>query len=320
VGSGSSWDTGTIAVIDREEAVRAALGDTHLPWDIRVPDAAGYRGALAWDELGDATIVECRSEPLAGRRGPAEMRRTDREMLAILLVVAGRERVRQDDVCAELTAGDALLWSSHSPIDFEVVERLHKVTLLVPAARLAALRPRSRPGPVALPAANPAVRLLAGHLQTLTKVVSELPRLDGLFAIDLTLDLLVRAIDPAPLVTTEEGPGKRALLDRAMAIISNELADPELTPARLAARLSISPRYLHLLFTTTGETVAAHIRGRRLERVRHDLADGRHDADSVTDIAFRWGFSDSGHLSRTFRAEHDMSPTQFRDRARARRR
>jgi AraC-like DNA-binding protein len=313
-----SWNTGSIAIADREEAVREAVGGTHLPWELRLREPDAYGCELRWGTLGDATLVECRSDPVGGRRSSAELRRTDADTLAVLLVLAGRERVRQGGVAVELAAGDALVWSSHAPIDFEVIDPVHKLTLLVPTDRVAALRPGGRVGPSSLSGSNPVVRFLAGHMQTLAQVGADLSIMEGLFAVDVTLDLLVKAIAPVQNPPTGAGPAARALLDKALALITNELADPGLAPASLAVRLGITPRYLHMLFAPTGETVAGHIRRRRIERVRQELADPRRDDETVTTIAFRWGFSDSGHLSRVFRAEHGMSPTQFRKRARAR--
>ncbi len=314
---GRSWSAGGTTLLEREEAVRAALGGTHLPWDVQVADPRVYGCELTWDTVADATVVECRSDPLTGRRAPTELQRTETDTVAVLLVLAGRERVRQGGVAVDLTAGDALLWSSHAPIEFEVVEPVHKLTLLVPADRVAALRPRGGLEAVALPGADPTVRLLTGHVQTLAGVGGDLSPLDGSFAVDVALDLLVKAIEPAG-TSAATGPA-RDLLDRALAIIADGLREPALSPSTVAAQLAISPRYLHMIFAATGETVAAHIRRRRLERIRHDLADPRRDDETVTTIAFRWGFNGSGQLSRAFRAEHAMSPTEFRARARTRR-
>ncbi len=314
------WTVAGTAVAEREEAVRHALGDTHLPWDLRVNDPAAYACDLAWHTIGDATLVECRSDPVTGRRRSAEIGRTGAETVAVLLVLSGRERVRQEGVAVELGAGDALLWGSGAPVDFEVLEPLHKVTLLVPADRVAALRPRQPLGPVAMVREDASVRLLTGHLQTLAGVGAGLSLADSLFAVDMTLDLLVRAIDPVASADVDSTPAARGLREAALAIISRDLADQGLTPAHMAARLGITPRYLHMIFTATGETVAASIRRRRLERVRQDLADPRCDGDTVTTIAFRWGFNDSGQLSRAFRAAHRMTPSTYRTRARARRR
>ncbi len=63
-----------------------------------------------------------------------------------------------------------------------------------------------------------------------------------------------------------------------------------------------------------GDTVAAAIRRFRLDRCREELEDRRQRARSITEIAFRWGFNDSAHFSRVFKARFGMSPRAVRRR------
>ncbi|MFI0468320.1 helix-turn-helix domain-containing protein [Saccharopolyspora sp. 5N102] len=59
-------------------------------------------------------------------------------------------------------------------------------------------------------------------------------------------------------------------------------------------------------------TVAGRIRQLRLERCHHNLANPRHDYQPVHAVAARWGFTDSAHFSRVFRAAYGMSPRGHR--------
>jgi AraC-like DNA-binding protein len=58
--------------------------------------------------------------------------------------------------------------------------------------------------------------------------------------------------------------------------------------------------------------VGTHIRRRRLERCRAELADPLHAGERVTEIALRWGFNDMPHFSRVFRAAFGASPRDYR--------
>lgn len=105
---------------------------------------------------------------------------------------------------------------------------------------------------------------------------------------------------------------RRVLLLRVRAFIEENLADPGLTPAVIAARHHISPRYLHRLFEAEQVTVAGLIRARRLARCRHDLRDPALAARPVSAIAARWGYRDAAYFSRVFRAEYGMPPGEYR--------
>jgi AraC-like DNA-binding protein len=102
------------------------------------------------------------------------------------------------------------------------------------------------------------------------------------------------------------------LLGRIHDFIEANLGDPDLSPGSIAAAHYISTRHLHDLFRELGTTVAASIRERRLERCRRDLRDPVLSDRPVTAIAARWGFLDSAHFSRIFRAAYGESPTGYR--------
>ncbi|MGW1772209.1 helix-turn-helix domain-containing protein [Streptomyces sp. NPDC002104] len=104
----------------------------------------------------------------------------------------------------------------------------------------------------------------------------------------------------------------RALLARIDIFIGHNLGDPELSPSVVAARHRISLRRLQLLFQERGESVAAAIRRRRLERCHEDLADPGQLAVPVHTVALRWGFTRASVFSRLFRDTYGASPSAFR--------
>jgi AraC-like DNA-binding protein len=101
-----------------------------------------------------------------------------------------------------------------------------------------------------------------------------------------------------------------ALFARVRAAIDENLADPGLRPPLIAAAHGISLRTLHTLFAEHGESVSGYIRRQRLARCRADLL--RPGPLSITEAAFRWGFTDSAHFSRVFKAEYGRSPRDLR--------
>jgi acetamidase/formamidase/AraC-like DNA-binding protein len=105
---------------------------------------------------------------------------------------------------------------------------------------------------------------------------------------------------------------REALLHRIYQAIERWLDDPELTPARVAQAEGISERYLQKLFEGTGDNFTHYLRQRRLHRTRAELANPANASQSVSEIAFRCGFSDAAHFSRAFRERFDLSPREFR--------
>ncbi|WP_232280997.1 helix-turn-helix domain-containing protein [Novosphingobium nitrogenifigens] len=109
------------------------------------------------------------------------------------------------------------------------------------------------------------------------------------------------------------GEGARAaLLQRILQRMEVLLGDPDLSLAGLAADAGISPRYLRRLFAGQDLNFAATLKARRLERCRADLVSPLHAQLSISEIAFRWGFNDAAHFSRSFNERFGLSPRAWR--------
>lgn len=104
---------------------------------------------------------------------------------------------------------------------------------------------------------------------------------------------------------------------RVRAYVQQRLHDPELTPRSVAAAHHVSVSYLHRIFRDEDETVAAWIRGQRLERARRDLADPALAATPVHVIGARWGFSRASDFTRAFRGAYGVPPSDCRPGGRA---
>jgi AraC-like DNA-binding protein len=94
--------------------------------------------------------------------------------------------------------------------------------------------------------------------------------------------------------------------------IEDQLRDPELSPALIAAAHGISQRYLNKLFESEGIPVSRLIWERRLENCRHDLENPNLSGKSITEIAYSWGFASAAHFSRSFKERYGATPRQTR--------
>lgn len=116
----------------------------------------------------------------------------------------------------------------------------------------------------------------------------------------------------AKLLDQREQPAGKELPSRIRDVIEANLADPELSPATIAAASGTSVRGLYRHFVGLDVSVCAWIKHRRLERCLNDLRDDRMKERTITEIAFRWGFNDPAHFSRTFKERYGAPPRAFR--------
>ncbi|MDO6683257.1 transcriptional regulator FeaR [Oceanobacter sp. 5_MG-2023] len=120
---------------------------------------------------------------------------------------------------------------------------------------------------------------------------------------------LASLLQPA-LNLHEQAPSSlRALAEQHIVRL---LQDHRLSPERLADEMHISRRTLYRLFESEGQSIAHRILTLRLDRCSAELEWPGNDALSITDIAFKWGFSDVSQFSRAFKRERGISPREYR--------
>ncbi|WP_327284443.1 MULTISPECIES: helix-turn-helix domain-containing protein [unclassified Streptomyces] len=270
-------------------------------------------------DLGGVQVSTFDFSSLHSRRTAAHVRRSDPEQYQIGLVTDGTMSLAQNRSDTGLFSGDMVLWDTSLPMESLALPGddglIRAVTLSFPrdamplrGARVERLLARRIPGGHGLGA------ILAQYMRSLAAHgadcgPAELNRL-GTVALDLVGACLAGQLGAEDELSAEAR--NRALMERINSFIDHNLGDPQLTPSAVAARHGISLRWLQLLFREQGQTVAAGIRQRRLERCRADLAAPGLLTSPVHAVARRWGFTNPAVFSRTFREAYGASPTEFR--------
>src|SRR5512135_187253 len=278
------WTSGAYAPRQQFDAWTAALNASHLEWSVvRGPPSPRFSAEVEVREVGALRVVRCACEPFSGSRRDPELARSDEAYFGLLLLEAGRERVRSRASDSVLDAGQLLLWDSTRPVEFELLGPLRKTTLLVPQRALRARLPGvDRFVGRSIDWRSGVGALAASHLEALATHAPPVGTRHGESLADATLELLATCLEAtggAPVERSSAG-----LLQAIKATIDRRLDDPELDPAGIAERHGISVRYLHLLFGREGITVSRWILQQRLERCRRDL-ERSGPRIRVTDVA-----------------------------------
>jgi AraC-like DNA-binding protein len=287
---------------------REAVSDTHLGWDLPSRRETVFAGRIAQQRLGPLQLLLCSCDPCNGSRQRPQLARSDEAYFGILYLLRGRERLVQAGRDIDLAPGFFTLWDSTRPIDFHVPDPLQKITLLVPQRVLEAALPQARHlTGQAIDGRQGVGALFTTHLRALLREGR-----DGLAIAEpimrATFDLLAAALQPAE--AGEGGGYGEAVRGRIRDYILQHLTDPALDPEMIANGMGLSLRQLHRIFAGGGATLERWIWQQRLERCRQDLL--LEPKLPVSQIAFRWGFSDAAHFSRAFRGQFGTTPSQCR--------
>ncbi|MFE4446515.1 helix-turn-helix domain-containing protein [Streptomyces sp. NPDC056820] len=289
-----------------------------IPSVVRSDHEEDFQASARMLDLGGVQVSALAYPSLETRRTARMIRRSDPESIQLMLTLRGGHRILQGSRDTTSGSREVLLfdtsrpwhgWASAGPDAVKgVLVQFPRALLPLPAnkvERLTGMRLCGREGVGAL---------LTAYLTQLSAGAASYTTADGPRLATLTVDVLTaflaHHLDTGALVPPHTYRG--ALLLKVRAFIQQNLADPELSPATIAAAHNISLRSLHRLFGQDGATVAGWIRLRRLERCRRDLTDPLLRSRPVRAIAARWGFTDPAHFSRTFRAAYGTSPQEYR--------
>lgn len=305
------WSSDEVAPSDRTDAWGAALSESYRLWSPRSRVASDFSARLRRSDLAGAGLVECLCGPCDGRRDRTQIRLDDRRYLGIQIVLSGRERFRVGDDTITVGGGDTLVWSSDRQAEFEVLEPLHKVTLMLPLEWISDRLPRGgalRCG--LLDGRRGLGALLFAQLNVLRDEATRFDAAEAATAKRVLLDLAAACMFDAARV---DGTGLGDLyLRNVQAYLLDHLHDEDLTLADAARACRISLRYLHMLFERTGSSASSWIQEQRLQRCRDELDDSAFDGLQLSEIGWRWGFRDASQFSRAFRARFGESPSAWR--------
>jgi AraC-like DNA-binding protein len=98
-------------------------------------------------------------------------------------------------------------------------------------------------------------------------------------------------------------------LRRAIAYVDAHAADPDVTAADIAAACHVTIRAVQLAFRRHLDTTPTdYLRRVRLSHAHHDLVRADPGRDTVTAVAYRWGFSSPGVFSARYRHAYGVTP------------
>ncbi|HEY8753215.1 MAG TPA: helix-turn-helix domain-containing protein [Arthrobacter sp.] len=295
----------------------AMVSSTLLALDMQTDHPESFTARMRNRVQGGIHLAEIEASGHAARRG-AERVAADGGSLVLCHVLSGEGYIVQDGRQAQLGPGDFGFYQTGRPVEIVVPTGFNILFLKFPQslvtltslqiADLVAERLDSRSG------LAPALAGLLGGLNSVVDNLSpELQMLTLHNAVDLTSTMMRHEL---ALTTSPEPAGqKRVRFESIAAYIDAHLHDPDLSPRNIAAANFISVRYLHAIFSESGDTAGSWIRTRRLDRCARDLRDPRLADIPVSVLSHRNGFKNQSYFSQLFKEATGQAPAEYRSTA-----
>ncbi len=312
-------DTATIAVGDREEAVRQFYRHSTIrAARITVPPrmtnrlAMGVAGRLTvGTHSGAVHRVDGPPTACVQRVRPSVAEDT----LVMAVQTAGRFQLAQHGRTASLTPGDLTVIDPAAPFTMTYPGDFAQTTVRIPREQLglprrivdlAAARPFSS-------ATDPLADLVRQYF-TLLADNAELrhgPHADEVIEAGMQL---LRGLLAGRAGDEERArePLQETLVQRVLAYTQSHLAERDLNATRIAAAHNVSVRYLYVLLAREDIVLGERIRTERLAAARRELASPAGRRRTIAAVAARWGFADATHFAKVFRRQYGQTPRAWR--------
>jgi AraC-like DNA-binding protein len=303
-----AWTTTVLPEIDQFPFWREVVWEAFVPVTLSKGAGEAFVGSVGASQIGPVGVAAIVSDAQAVERTAADVRRRAGDVFFLNMPLRGRSIVAQDGRRAELEPGDFAVVDGTRPFSLRFDAGFEQLSLMLPHELLMpllaapdAITARAVSGDSGLGA------VAAGALRPFFEGVA----IDSAMARPLAERL-------ASLVALSLGSGaaasgsRAALTQAALDEVERSLGEPDLTPAIVAARVGISTRYLHQLFSARGPSFGRWLLGRRLERCRADLGDPELAHWTIGEIGWRNGFADPSYLARAFRRAYGVSPGEHR--------
>jgi AraC-like DNA-binding protein len=300
----------------RYAAWQGAICDVYVHVDVKSEKPSDYEGFIREAKFGPVTMTDVLLSEQRISRRERHIAKLDKDCYYVEFVQQGKINVLQAGQTLLSNPGVGAVFSASEAYDLECMGSVRSLYLEIPRAEFAARFNESNiPVAMTMATGRGLGRIAAEFCATLASEGAPLDEMTRSRLGNELMDVLALALDMGDRdELSEDAAAQKARLRSVKAWIEKHLTDPDLSLEKIAKDNGVSLRHLHYLFRLTEVSVSEWILDRRLQRCYDVLTRPELRSLSVTEVAYRLGFSSSSHFSTVFRRKFGHSPSELRKR------
>jgi AraC-like DNA-binding protein len=307
-------DTATMPERERADAVITAMSEAASPSHVRLldPDIVVASRVEVFD-FGVASTFYAATTGIEMIRTAEQSRTHPFPQLALTVHATGASQIDQRGQQRTIRPGQLHLTDLNAPFNFRFVGNASSQCLYVPLDDLGLPDELIRDAGGRLHT-SPLYTLMVNHITGLCRRAEELSADPAAANLGVASVELARALLASAALDTRyrRDALNATLLTRIRGYVRAHLADPDLTPGKIAAAQHISVRHLYKVCANADFSLHEWITAQRLHGAREELAGVQSRHRSIAMVAQRWGFSNPTHFSRRFRDAYGITPRDWR--------
>jgi AraC-like DNA-binding protein len=309
-------DTGVVPAGERADRLRVSLAESSASSVELLGDAGPVSARLDIWQLGGSYLFRAATSPVRLFRTERQARHDPVPLLALAVQERGEGLHQQFTATSRVRTGAMMGMDMTEAFEFSWPGLGASRALMMPLENLDLPAGQLRH---ALPrlAQSPLYGLVATHITGLFDAADALsghPLAADIAAVstDLARALVASLSDDA---ATRRETAARTLFTCVREHVRQNIRDPGLTAASIAAAHNVSLRYLYAVCAAADVSLEQLIIRRRLHGIHAELSLPAAERRTIAAVARGWGFRNVTHFTRRFTEEFGLSPRDWRNAA-----
>ncbi|SRR5579871_2001256 len=300
----------------RYAAWQGAICDVYVNVDVKAEKPSDYDGFIRAAQFGAVTMTDVLLSEQRITRRERHIAKLDKDCYYVEFVQQGQVNVLQAGQTLLSNPAVGAIFSAAEAYDLECIGKVRSLYLEIPRQEFASRFSEHKiPVAATIATARGLGRIAAEFCATLAAEGGQLEEAARARLGGELMDVLALALDMGDThELTEDATAQKARLRSVKDWIEEHLADPDLSPEKIARNNGVSLRHLHYLFRLNDVSVSEWVLDRRLQRCYDALTRPELRSLSVTEVAYRLGFHSSSHFSTVFRKKFGHRPSELRRR------
>ncbi len=314
----SRWSTHSVPVAARLDYWVGAICEAFLEMDCRPTGlgqnpAKGFDGALTSVPLGALRLNQVLASPSKVIRSAAAIARSKSQPFYLITDLHQPWRIQQGGRVVDLRPKDLALVDSSQTYEFEFPDSVKNMSIEIPRHWLASWLGQVD---VTVPRVIFFDRAWGQSLSALCGQFASDPLTSLSYPSTLLTDhigaTLAAYFDVENEVDSQAKPSKKSVVQTAIELLKQQLANADFTAADVAAMMGMSSRTLHRCFASEGLAFAQIQRDLRMGYAAQILSQKRFSSLDMAAVGRRCGIHDASNFVREFHRAFACTPAKWR--------
>ena len=273
-----------------------------------------FHGETRIVPLKQLQLSMIRSSAISIKKRARDPERNDQDAYFAVVLLSGFYRLEQNGRAVDLQPGDMAIYDATQPHRIDCAGEFSKLIFAIPRQTIGSrfASPEACTA-IRIPSTSAVGAVTSNFLRTWAANVDQLEAYELTTVCESSIDLLSMALATIKTGTKRQSSRRESFsLTQVKAYVEQNLSNPALDTNIIASAVGLSPRYINTLFAREDCSLMRYVLQRRLDRCYQDILNGDRNGVRISTVAFRWGFNDLSHFSRTFKQRFGLSPKDLK--------